>query len=374
MSTHENRLLAWMFEHGLHQDDVLEWHMVTYGEDKRSWVKPRNLVHADPHCPSLQGKDSVPAQLRISDALAHDLCSSCSLEHFHRATTEEERKQLVQEAHGLHQAAVWMELASNSDHVLIGRKSQALQSMVVDDVARHVLVRVSRNEHPALRPMRELVTGLCHEAMRVFPYSPERAVSDAVLLAVKHRVGRNITNHLYAYALKDNYDTVRDLFATWLGSVEELGQGVDALKKLLDGPTGRELTEKGVPLQEIAAKWQDDYLEASAMTGPAYFFASGLPSAMHSVPRGCRDQLVALGLRGRDTVWGAGVLPQVLITWLADSKGERETRVNLLDIEYTRDLDQDTVTTAIFLMRESQSGQSDTYRKAEDALAAALLL
>jgi len=374
MSTHENRLLAWMFAHGLHRDDVLEWHMITYKDTNVSWGKPRNFVHADPNCPSIQGKDSTPVLLRIEEALNHDVCSNCSLEHFHAAANEDERKQLVQEAHGLHQAALWAELASSSDHVLIGRSSAALHAMVVDEVAHHTLKRVSRCEHPALRAMKELVTGLCHEALRALPYSPAKALNDATLLAIKHRTRRGISNQLYGYSLKDNYDKVYDLFAEWLDSIEAVDEGAEKLEQLLDSPAGQLLTEKGVPLEEIAAQWRGNYLEASTMTGPAYFFASGLPSGLHSVPRGCRDQLIKLGLRGRDTVWGAGVLPRIVILWLADSKGDRETRVHLLDVEYTKDLDQDIVATAIFLMRESQSGQSDTYRKAEDAVAAALLL
>jgi hypothetical protein len=95
---------------------------------------------------------------------------------------------------------------------------------------------------------------------------------------------------------------------------------------------------------------------------------------MHSVPRGCRDHLVGYGLRGRDVVWGVGILPAVVVDWLAANQGDRDTKVRRMGIAYQGELDRETVETAIFLMREAQTGKADTYRNADDALQAAILL
>lgn len=366
--------MAWMLMEGLYPQKPQTWQIVTHPERRDAWARQLTTAHATPICPEIKGRDTETTQLTAEEVLTHSLCETCWSAHLHGQRTFEDQKAIVREAHGLHRIATWAELVDSSDHVLIGRNSRALHAAVVKDVTEYLEHQLNAGVNEELRVMHERVAAICDAVKQRYTYSPEKVLLDAMLIAVKHHVRQGLGNQLYPYALGESYNKVQELFSEWLENTGDLDEGLHELDLLLSEEKAQQLLANKVPLAEIAATWKQRYTETCSMTEPSYYIASGLPSSLHSVPRGCRDHLIGYGLRGRDVVWGIGVLPRIVVEWLSASKAERDTKVSPIDIPYQGEIEKDAAETALFLMREAQGGKSETYRKVEDALQAAILL
>ena len=376
MNSHEHRLIEWMLGLGEYPQGELTWqadHRVSRTYSGKT--ETNTTLHA-PKCEEILVAGAQEMQMAASGFAGVHLCRTCALRPLAPGASSAEIKELLHAAHGLHRVWTWTETAASTDHVLVGRWNSALHAGVFSDVAVELHRELDRINIPALASLKQKTEEHLRTTAECFPSSRKATLEAAIreaaasVLFFSDAVGDKTV-------LGAKYNDVQELFYHWLSRTRLLGSPDRAAEETVTDPRFTALAEAGVGIEELLENWREKHHEASANREPAYFFASGLPSGLHGIPRSARDHLVATGLRHRDQVWGYGELPRVVVEWLTRPAGEKDTKVRMLDVEHSENLETDVFVMALQLMRENQSHRADEQsdlRTPEGALTAAILL
>ena len=376
MQSHEHRLVGWMIERGEFPTEERTWYAVHRSSSSYGTPAQSTTVHSRPTCPEIENDGTQEMQIDGEGLAGVYLCRACVLGQIAPKAGLEELKQLTLDAHGLHQVWLWTELAQDTNHVLVGRWNSALHAGVVQDVATELRRNLDRLDAAALATLKAKTRAHLETTAARFPANRQTSIEGAVreaaaaMLFFSDISGSRET-------LKERYNDAQEVFYQWLLRTRIGGDPERAAADIIEDARAVALAEAGIDIAGLLELWVQAHRETSTRRDTVFFFASGLPSGLHSVPRSARDHIIANGLRHRDTVWGYGELPRIVVEWLAKPAGDKETKVQLINIEHAEGLESDIFAMALQLMRETQSNYDDRdneLRTPQGALAAAIQL
>lgn len=376
MESHEHRLIAWMLTLGEYPQEELTWQAVHRTHRTYMGKSETTTTLHTANCTEAIGTGVQELQMAARDFAGVHLCRTCALQPVAPTADQDELKAILLGAHGLHRVWNWTVTVADDNHVLVGRWNSALHAGVVADVAEQLHRELDGIDVAKLASLKAKTEQMLNETSQRFPSSRMATLEGAIREAAASMMFFSDVAGDKA-ELQGHYNDVQQVFYQWLNRTRTLGSPDLAAAEIVDDPRFAALADVGVGITALLESWRVGYHEASAKREPVYFFASGIPSGIHGVPRSARDHIIATGLRHHDTVWGYGELPRIVVEWLARPAGDKETKVRHLDVDHTADLETDVFVMALQLMRENQALRLEDMselRTPEGALTAAILL
>jgi len=359
---HTLRLLKVLRELGVTLLTSQTWHF-----ERREGVE-KLFVHGSGTCSAITGEIAYRGELTDPDGTW--LCADCTLSGL---DPDADHTTLRSEAWELVTAATWLDAATSTFHVVAGEKRPALHAAIVHDTVAHFEGKLAAHPpHPALASARNEMDRRLASATERFPYDPAKVTTEALREAVRWTVYQELDRKFWSIEpLTLRGGPLRGILTAWLDGSTDVPSAharMDALRS-----EHQEFFDENPAAVDATEMWLTTFEAHAARTGLRYYSCGGLSSGMHSVPRTAREHLLRSGIRITEGPWGFGVLPEIVIEWLAGIAGEKCAKAHLLDGAY-HELDDDQWMIAMALWKEHRVATDSPYRHQSEAVAAAASL